>query len=129
MVGLSANSGFGGVTEQNFFKASPKVRIMLLVTKMEAGFICKQVHGLFFDGYLELSNILFTGSFLFRKCHMLTIVQDCRFEAQMIADLRSVLVTFVDKKWHKLPRSCLLPDAILNRIFPLCILNTDFLAF
>ena len=35
-----------------------------------------------------------TGSFLFRECHVLTLVQHCGFEAQKIADLRSVLATF-----------------------------------
>ena len=34
------------------------------------------------------------GSFLFRECHVLTLVQHCGFEAQKIADLRSVLATF-----------------------------------
>ena len=80
-AGLSANSGFEGVTEQKFFEASPKARILLLVTKMEAGFICKRVHGLSFDGHLELrSNIKFTGSFLFGNvtCRPLSRIADLR---------------------------------------------------
>jgi hypothetical protein len=36
----------------------------------------------------------FIGSFVFRERHVLTLVQDCGFEAQKIADLRSVLATF-----------------------------------
>jgi hypothetical protein len=39
---------------------------------------------------LVSSNNKFMGSFFFRKCHMLTLVQDCGFEAQKIVDLRSV---------------------------------------
>ena len=43
---------------------------------------------------LGLSKIKFMGSFLFRQYHMQTLVQDCGFEAQTIADLRPISVTF-----------------------------------
>ena len=52
--------------------------------------ICKRLS---LDSCVSSDN-KFTGSFLFREYHVQTLVQYCGFEAQKIADLRSVLATF-----------------------------------
>ena len=56
----------------------------------KVGFICKRLS---LDSCVSSDN-KFMGSFLFREYHVQTLVQYCGFEAQKIADLRSVLATF-----------------------------------
>ena len=94
-AGLSANSGFEGATEQKNVEVAYNVSEGEdLVPGKGAGSICKRVHGPSSVNSLGVSNSKFTGSFLFREYHVLILVQDCGFEAQMIVDLRPVLVTF-----------------------------------
>ena len=79
-AGLSTNSGFEGVTEQNYFEAPCNVTEHKdPIAGKGAGFICKQVHGLFLDS-IGLSNIKFMECFLLRECDMPTLSK--------VADLR-----------------------------------------
>ena len=118
-AGLYTDSGFEGATEWKIFE------VPFIVTEGEdpitgnnerkAGFICK---GLLMDS-LASPNNKFMESFLFRNCHVLTLVQDCGFEAQKIADLRTVLATFCGQEMAGASGGLLALIALPHYDFPL----------